>query len=419
MTADSSAAPTDEPVSDFSYVDDAAAIRASSRRRRMWIAFGFSGLVTLVWLVAVIAFGQWGRIWDNIVAAPTMLFGSFVAGSTPQGGGAVAFPVFTKGLGISSEVARTFSLAIQSIGMTAATVSILVRRIPVSAPAILWALPPGIVGLFLGFGVLSDSSAPFWPSVLPGVYVKVGFTLLVVVMAFVVFLGSRVPAREVRTRLVPLTGRQIPFIVVAGFIGGLVSSQVGSGMDVLLYLAVVVILGLDSRVGVPSSVIVMASLSVIGFVYLGLIQGHFFLEFDAGFLTSVGGVPIADPQSYPASRYDLFGLWLAAVPIVCWGAPLGAAFAARITSRQLALFVALLAATEAITTIVFVTELRSDPGVIAFAITGAVVLLVVMYLCVQIRHRIAGVWLDPSRSLTREAVDVDKNLSRRLRKRGK
>ncbi len=51
-----------------------------------------------------------------------MVFGSFVAGSTAAGGGAVSFPVFTKLLHIPADEARTFGLLIQSVGMTMASV---------------------------------------------------------------------------------------------------------------------------------------------------------------------------------------------------------------------------------------------------------------------------------------------------------
>lgn len=46
----------------------------------------------------------------------TMMLGSFVAGSTSEGGGAVAFPVMTLGFSIEPTVARDFSLMIQSCG---------------------------------------------------------------------------------------------------------------------------------------------------------------------------------------------------------------------------------------------------------------------------------------------------------------
>ncbi|MCK5889994.1 MAG: sulfite exporter TauE/SafE family protein, partial [Methylococcales bacterium] len=56
----------------------------------------------------------------------TMVFGSFIAGATSEGGGAIAFPVFTKVLAMPPFDAKVFSLAIQSIGMMAATVTITV-----------------------------------------------------------------------------------------------------------------------------------------------------------------------------------------------------------------------------------------------------------------------------------------------------
>ncbi len=46
--------------------------------------------------------------------ALTMMFGSIIAGGTSMGGGAVAFPVFTKLLNVSPHDAKVFSLAIQS-----------------------------------------------------------------------------------------------------------------------------------------------------------------------------------------------------------------------------------------------------------------------------------------------------------------
>ena len=391
---------------DLEFLAAAAVSRASTERRRRRLALIFPIVVTLTWFVAVLLTGNFGRVWDNIVATPTMLVGSFVAGSTPQGGGAVAFPVFTKGLGVPSEVARTFSLAIQSIGMVAASVAILVRRRAISVPAVLWSLPAALVGLFVGLYFFSDRSTPFWTSLLPGPYVKVLFTLLVVAMAFVVYLGSRVPVREVRTSIDPLGRRQIIFLVVGALLGGLASSQVGSGADVLFFMIVVVMLGLEPGIGVPSSVLVMAAVSLVGFTYLGLIQGQMDVTVVGDTVTRVGDFVIADPEAFPAARFDLLGLWLAAVPVVCWGAPLGSAFAARITSRQLALFVAVLAALEGGTTVLLLKELRTDRGLMVFAVVGGAVLVGTLYLCVQFRHRIAEVRFNPSRSITREGVDV-------------
>ncbi len=389
---------------DLGFLDAAAASRREVDRRRRRAATGVSVAVTLLWLVGVVVSGAWERVWDHWVAAPTMLFGSFVAGSTPQGGGAVAFPVFTKALDVPSEVARTFSLAIQTVGMGTASLAIFIRRRPVSLPAVAWSLPAALVGFFAALHLLGDPDGLFWPSRLPGAYVKVSFSLLVVAMAFVVWLGSRVPVREVRSTIAPLGGRQVAILVVGGLVGGVASAQVGSGVDVLLYLAAVVVLGLEPRIAVPSSVLVMTGVSVVGFAYLGFVHGQFDLVLGEGTVTRVGEMVPAEPL--PASRYDVVGLWLAAVPVVCWGAPLGSAFAARISTRQLAAFVAVLAALEAVTTVAFLPELHTDAGLVAYAVGGLVGLILLLTACARLRHRIADVRVDPDRSLSREAVDV-------------
>lgn len=333
-----------------------------------------------------------------------MVVGSFVAGSTPQGGGAVAFPVFTKALGISSEVARAFSLAIQTVGMGSAALVILIRRVPVDRFALTLGIPAALVGFFLGLHTLSDTTRPFWPSILPGAYLKVGFTLLVMTTATIVFLGSRVPVREVRSRIRPAGPRQGALVVAATFIGGVASSQLGSGADVFFFLVAAVLLGLEPRVCVPTSVVIMAHVSLAGFLYLGVFHGMLNVTVAGDQVVAVGGQLLAAPLD--AGRNDLLGLWLAGTIAACWTAPLGAAFAAAVSTRVLVGFVAILALLEVITTVLFLPQLLHDPALITFALVSTVVMMVALWLGDRYRHRIAGTVLDGRASLQRDAVDA-------------
>lgn len=390
---------------DLSFVEEAAQQRARNARRRKRLGYLIPAAITLTWLICVSVFGLWPRVAANLVATVTMVFGAFIGGSTPQSSGAVAFPVFTKVLGIPAEVARTFALCIQIVGLGTASLVIWIRRRAVDRLSLLVITPTALVSFLVCITLLSDRTNPFWPTVLPGPYVKVGFSLLVMVMATIVYLGSRVPLREIRDGLTPARPRQVGLLVLAGILGGFATSQVGSGADVLFYLVAVVLLGLEPRVAVPTSVPIMAVISLSGLLYLGIGQGMLLARVEDGFVVALGAQDLP-AGAYAATRFDLFGLWLASVPVVCWMAPLGSAFAAAISTRTLAIFVGALAALEIVTTVLFLKPLHTDRGLQVFAAVSAIVLLGVLWLCQKYRHVIAGTTFDRNRSLSREAVDA-------------
>lgn len=170
---------------DLSFLEEGKQERTRLARRRARTAVAVSAAITLIWLIYVTAAGHWGRVLDNWAAAVTMVFGSFVAGSTPQGGGAVAFPVFTKVLDVPAEVARSFSLAIQTVGMGAAAAAIFINRRRVETKAVLLSLPFATAGFVLALWLLTDGSTEFREGRIPGPYIKVSFTLVVGAMALI------------------------------------------------------------------------------------------------------------------------------------------------------------------------------------------------------------------------------------------
>ncbi|MEM7093421.1 MAG: sulfite exporter TauE/SafE family protein [Actinomycetota bacterium] len=401
--------------------------RVATRSRRSSIALGLSATFTICWAIYVTASGQWGRVIDQWASAVTMIFGSFVAGSTPQGGGAVAFPVFTKVLEVPADVARTFSLSIQSVGMTAASLSILINRRRIVPAGVGIAGPAAIAGFLAGYFLIIKTDLPFGPSTVPGSYVKVMFTVVIAGMAFVTYLGYRVQLLEKRDAMPPLNGRLIGMLIFMGLAGGFTSVLVGSGADMFVYLALVVLVGLSPRTGVASSVLVMTAVSIVGFILFGIVDGHLSVLLDSSgeVVNQVsdkavgivdGSVAFGATGGLEAGRFDLFGLWLAAAPIVCWGAPLGSAVSSRVTDRQLVRFVVALALAETISTIIFLDDLRTDAGLAVFAIVSTVVFLSGLWLLNKHRNRILGLpAVDPSRSVTRGDVDLGPRLDEQLR----
>ena len=340
-----------------------AAIIALGRRRSLMLA----ATIVAVWAVAVSAAGQLDRVADNAAAALTMVFGSFVAGSTPQGGGAVAFPVFTKLLGVSAADAKTFSLSIQAIGMGSASAIIAITGRAVDRGALRLTVPAAVVGFLVG-------SALFAVVTPPAAYLKVIFTLVVVASGAATWRSRRHRVIE-HLLAAPLDSPRVRhWILLVSACGGMASALFGSGADVAVYLLLSIVIGVRPGIGVATSVVTMASVSVVGLVVA----------------LATGQLQVATVAGQADMATDVFGMWLAAVPVVVVGAPVGSWFASRVSSASLSRFIAILAMAELTTTVVFLEELRTDPTLAAFAACGLAVTAVGVAQSMGLRDRIAA-----------------------------
>ncbi|MAS93864.1 MAG: hypothetical protein CMO55_11785 [Verrucomicrobiales bacterium] len=250
-------------------------------------------LVWVLWAGAMFLGNRWGLFVENWFMSVTMAFGSFVAGSTSQGGGAVAFPVMTLGFNIDPKSARDFSMMIQSVGMTSASVAILCRRIPVDRKALLFGGLAGAGGVIVGLEVVQ-----YWFDSDP---TKVFFVSLWLAFGFALWRISHLK-RPVRLLSVGKHGgMEIPVLVLAGFAGGIITGLLGSGLDILIFAVLVLGFRVCETVATPTSVVLMAGNSLVGFVWR---------QFG-------GGEPIAE---------DTWNYWWVCVPVVAIGAPAGARF---------------------------------------------------------------------------------------------
>src|SRR4051812_41618513 len=121
---------------------------------RWWKVYVIAFL--LFWVVMVTGFGHWQGVKTHWQMAIVMIMGSLVAGSTPMGGGTVAFPILVLVFGQPAANARNFGLIIQALGMTSAMLFIIGRRV---------ALPVRVLtgstgGAAIGFGIGTFLIAP-------------------------------------------------------------------------------------------------------------------------------------------------------------------------------------------------------------------------------------------------------------------
>ena len=237
----------------------------------------------LAWYTLAGGHAAFETLLANWQITATMVFGSFIAGATSEGGGAVAFPVFTKALHISPQDAKVFSLAIQSVGMTAASLLIIVMGLRVEWQVIRWASLAGVPGIIIGAALLAPA--------LPPSVIKMSFTVMVSSFAFTLFALNR-GIRLCHDRLPNPGRREQGLVMLAGFLGGLMSGMVGNGIDIVTFSLMVLLFHISEKVATPTSVILMAINSLVGFALHAFVVGGFTPQVQAYWIAAIPVVVI-------------------------------------------------------------------------------------------------------------------------------
>jgi uncharacterized membrane protein YfcA len=293
------------------------AVMGPMRRRRDALSFNLL-LALCVWAVWLVWGGRSAlqHLVSDWRVALTMVFGSLVGGGTSEGGGAIAFPIFTKVLHIAPRDARNFSLAIQSVGMGSATLSIFYLRIPIERRALHYAGLPGILGVGLG--------AYFVAPLIPPVFVRTSFTVLVSSMGVALLLINR-ETDAIRSQGMPIfETREKIILLIAGLLGGVVSSLVGTGENSVVFMVMVLLFRVNEKIVTPTTVVLMTMVTIPGFLL------HLFLLKD--FSPTV------------------MGYWLAAVPVAVVMAPLGALICSSMKRHSIVLLLLFLIGLEFVST---------------------------------------------------------------------
>ena len=227
--------------------------------------------------------------------AVSMAFGSYVAGSTPMGGGTVGFPILVLLFDLPASLGRNFGLAVQSIGMTSASIYILSARRRVD-----WALlKPAMFGALISTPLGAAFVAPHAPDL----WIKMLFAILWASFGVLHFMRLKhIIAPEGARAGEPAL--DVPIGLAIGLVGGVVASITGVGIDMIFYAVLVMFYRGDIKIAIPTSVILMAATSIVG-------------------ISSNLALGAVNPQRYAVDP-EVFYNWLAAAPVVALGAPFGA-----------------------------------------------------------------------------------------------
>lgn len=268
-------------------MNDNMAVR-SQRVSLLYFWYAYVGLFLVVWVAWVFGFGLLPAVLRQWRMALIMILGSLVAGSTPMGGGTVSFPVLVLAFGVTPDNARNFGLVIQALGMTSAMIFILCRRVSVQGCLLGWAIAGAAAGMFLGTIVVAPH--------IPADFVKLIFACMWMSFAVLTIAKNREFCSMTNARRVTW-GAAMRVGLVTGVTGGMIASVTGTGVEMMLYTALVLLYRCDLKIAVPTAVSAMAVTSVIGVLAR----------------LSVGSI-----------SNDVIMKFLAAGPLVIFGAPIGA-----------------------------------------------------------------------------------------------
>lgn len=291
----------------------------SQNPKRIYFFIALLISVYILWLGYFLLKDQWHLFIAHWQISMTMILGSFVAGSSAVGGGAVAFPVFTKVLQISPEEARTFSLMIQTVGMGMASVFIWAKGIKVLWKVIFIASIGGFLGILIG---------TFWLQI-PSPYQKLTLSYVLLIFGAVLAYSTWGKKSVVVQDIEYYSWRRILSLLGIGFVGGLLSANVGSGTDILVFILLTLTFGIHERIGTPTSAIIMAINAAFGFFFHAL------------FIKDI--IPVYD-------------MWLVCIPVVIIGAPLGAFVISRTKRHYIIIFLLTLILLEFISTLMLIPQ---------------------------------------------------------------
>lgn len=276
-------------------------------KKRLWIWGVWLAAFYGTWLWLVFGNGLWDTARAHWPMALAMLAGSYVAGSTPMGGGTIGFPILVLLFDQPAQLGRDFSFAVQSIGMTSASIFILSRRQPLAWSMLKGAMLGSLIGTPLGIFFVAP--------LIPSLWIKVVFA--VVWCSFGVLHLYRIGEIAGHIGMTKFDERwDFRVGVTMGVLaGGLVASVTGVGIDMVLYALLVLLCRADLKIAIPTSVVIMAFTSLVGITTKNLFTGV---------------------------QPGVFANWLAAAPVVALGAPIGALVVDLVGRKPTLLLVAVL-----------------------------------------------------------------------------
>jgi uncharacterized protein len=308
----------------------------------------------LVWLSLVTVFGHGHQAATHWPMGLVMVLGSVVAGSTPLGGGTVAFPFLVLVFHKPASIGRNFGFAIQSVGMISALIFMFCRRIPIQVKLLFWNSLGAAAGLLLGTLWLQP--------LMPDRATKLLFASLWMSFGVLTIIKNR-EFCALDTKPVLDTATCVRFGLTIGLIGGMAAALIGNGLDMLTYVALVLVFRADVKVAIPMAVSSMAVGSILAI----------------GLHAALGDI-----------QPEVFYSWLAAAPVVLFGAPAGTLLVTVLPRIRTLYFVATLCIVQFVWAVYRSSPTRAEWIFVAAALSAAFGLFIALFQVGKRQNRAPG-----------------------------
>jgi uncharacterized membrane protein YfcA len=334
----------------------AATIHNANRQDPMFYWKAYVVAFLAAWAIIAFEFHYFAEILDHWRMSLVMILGSLVAGSTPMGGGTVAFPILVLVFHSAPSNARNFGLMIQSLGMTSAMIFLICRKVPLPFYLLGGSAAGSAVGFLLGTFVIGPH--------VQGSLVKLLFACLW--MSFGILTLFRNPEICEMKNKGPQPNRATAMAgLAAGLIGGTLAAIIGVGAEMCVYALMVLVYRTDLRIAIPTAVSAAALASLVGATL------HLWL---------------GDIDRQAAMN------WLASGPIAIFGAPIGAWLGARLPRVKVLYFVSALCVFQFLWTLQQTAHGPTEWIFVALAMSIGLVLLFILYRTGKYREKRGVEW---------------------------
>src|SRR6218665_3801348 len=259
---------------------------------------------------------------------------------TSEGGGAVVFPAMTLAFNISPVTARDVSILLQACGMTAASFTIFFVKVQCEWRALGLSAAGGVLGLIIGLEFLDQRFTPVQKKM---GFVSIWFSFASVLLFLVIFRKEKVHNRIKRFDCIKAT-----IVLIVGFIGGIFTALVGSGLDICMFSILTLLFRVSEKVATPTSVILMASNSIVAVIWRGIMM-----------------------QGISTETWEFLAV---CIPVVVIGAPLGSVLGSHFHRNVLAMLVIVLDTIALITAYIVIPQTLTTGLLSAGMILGGLML---------------------------------------------